>query len=211
VLVLLNGSALAVNWAAERVPAIVEAWYPGQAGGEALADVLFGDYSPGGRLPITFYRSADDLPPFEDYSMEGRTYRYFRGEPLYPFGHGLSYTTFKYGDLRVTPSRVASGEQVAVGVEVTNIGSTAGDEVIQLYVRHLGAADPRPIKELKGFNRVQLRSGECKTVTFTLHTAQLGYYDGDMHYAVHPGTVEVLVGSSSQHLPLSGRFKIVEH
>jgi beta-glucosidase len=208
VLVLLNGSALAIPWAAEQIPAIVEAWYPGQAGGEALADVLFGDYNPGGRLPITFYRSAEDLPPFADYRMEGRTYRYFRGEPLYPFGYGLSYTTFELGALRITPAQAAPGEEVTVRAEVTNTGPRAGDEVVQLYIRHPGAGVPRPIQELKGFRRIHLEPGEGRTVTFPLDARQLGSYDAAMRYAVHPGVVEVLVGHSSQHLPLVGRLEI---
>jgi beta-glucosidase len=209
VLVLLNGGPLAVNWAAEHIPAIVEAWYPGQAGGEALADVLFGDYNPGGRLPVTFYRTADDLPPFEDYRMEGRTYRYFCGEPLYPFGHGLSYTTFEISNLIIAPSRVPIGEQVAVKADVTNTGHRAGDEVVQLYVRHLDATVPLPIRELKGFKRIPLKPGERKTVTFGLHTHQLGYYDEGLRYAVQPGAIEVWVGRSAQDLPLRGRFEIV--
>ena len=123
VLVLLNGSALAVNWADAHLPAIVEAWYPGEEGGTALADVLFGDYNPAGRLPVTFYRSADDLPPFEDYRMAGRTYRYFTGEPLYPFGYGLSYTTFAYADLALDKTQVGDGETVTLRVDVTNTGT----------------------------------------------------------------------------------------
>jgi beta-glucosidase len=151
VLVLLNGSAVALPWAAGHIPAIVEAWYPGQAGGEALADILFGDYNPGGRLPVTFCRSTDDLPPFDDYTMESRTYRYLRGEPLFPFGHGLSYTTFAFSDLRIRPVQVTIGGQVTVSADVTNTGDRAGDEVVQLYIRHPDAAVSRPIKELKGF------------------------------------------------------------
>jgi beta-glucosidase len=209
VLVLLNGSALAVDWAAEHIPAIVEAWYPGQAGGEALADVLFGDYNPGGRLPVTFYKSVEDLPPFEDYQMEGRTYRYFRGEPLFAFGHGLSYTTFEFGNLHIAPSKVEVGGKVAISVDVTNTGDRAGDEVVQFYVRHPDATVPRPIKELKGFKRITLQPGERKTVTFTLYTHQLGYYDEAMQYAIHPGMVEVMVGKSSQNVPLTGQFEIV--
>jgi beta-glucosidase len=209
VLVLLNGSALAVNWAVDNIPAIVEAWYPGQAGGEAIADVLFGDHNPAGRLPVTFYRSVEDLPPFEDYQMEGRTYRYFRGEPLLPFGYGLSYTTFQFDDLRMDRPQTQVGGAVAVSVDVTNSGGRAGDEVVQLYVRHRGAAVPRPIKELKGFKRITLQPGERKTVTFTLHVNQLGVYDQAMQYVVEPGTIEVLVGNSSQHLPLTGTFEIV--
>ncbi len=209
VLVLLNGSALAVRWAAERVPAIVEAWYPGQAGGDALADVLFGDYNPGGRLPVTFYRSVDDLPPFEDYDMQGRTYRYFCGEPLFPFGHGLSYTIFELANLRLDRHEVPVGGQVNVSADVTNTGSRAGDTVVQLYVNHPAATVPRPIKELKGFLRIHLQPGEHRTVTFGLHTHQLGYHDEALHYAVHPGPVQVWVGHSSQDLPLAARFEIL--
>ncbi len=220
VLVLLSGSALAVKWAAEHIPAIVEAWYPGQAGGDALADVLFGDYNPGGRLPVTFYQSVDDLPPFEDYDMEGRTYRYFRGEPLFAFGHGLSYTTFEFDNLHIAPSEVEVGGEVAISVDVTNAGDRAGDEVVQLYVRQPDTTVPRPIlglssrrrietKELKGFKRITLQPGKRKTVTFTLHTHQLGYYDEAVRYVVQPGTVEVMIGNSSKHLPLSGQFEIV--
>ncbi len=209
VLVLLNGSALAVNWAAEHIPAIVEAWYPGQAGGEALADVLFGDYNPGGRLPVTFYRSVEDLPPFDDYRMEGRTYRYFRGEPLFPFGHGLSYTTFKFDNLRVGRSQVRAGDTVPISVEVTNTGERAGDEVVQLYVRYRDATISRPVKELKGFKRITLQPGERKKVTFILYVNQLCVYDEQGRYIVQPGAVEVMVGRSSQHLPLTGTFEVV--
>lgn len=208
VLVLLSGSALAVNWAAEHIPAILAAWYPGEMGGEAIADVLFGDYNPGGRLPVTFYRSVEDLPPFEDYRMEGRTYRYFKGEPLFPFGYGLSYTTFALENLRVAPERVEVGNEVTVSVDVVNTGSRAGDEVVQLYVHHRDAPDPRPIKELKGFQRVHLRPGERKTVVFTLHTHQLGLYDESGRYMVWPGTVDIMVGPSSRDLPLAGAVEI---
>ena len=212
VLVLLNGSALAVDWAAAHVPAIVEAWYPGQAGGEALADVLFGDYNPGGRLPITFYQSVADLPPFDDYSLEGRTYRYFRGRPLFPFGHGLSYTTFHLDSLRISPASILVGGQVTVSVDVTNTGDRPGDEVIQLYVRYPRAtAGPSTgaIKELKAFSRVTLQPGECRTVSFALGASQLASVNGGTRYAVRPGTVEIMVGRSSQDLSLIGRLAIV--
>jgi beta-glucosidase len=205
VLVLMNGSALAVDWAKANVPAIVEAWYPGEEGGMAIADVLFGDYNPGGRLPVTFYTSVDDLPPFEDYAMDGHTYRYFRGEPLFPFGHGLSYTTFSLDNLEIARPEVEVGGEVAVRVEVINTGERAGDDVVQLYTRHHAAAY-RPIKELKGFKRITLQPGERKTVTFILHTYQLGFYDEQ--FVVQPGTVEVMVGHSSQDLPLSGQFAV---
>jgi beta-glucosidase len=154
VLVLLNGSAVAINWAAEHVPAIVEAWYPGQAGGAAIADVLFGDYNPAGRLPVTFYKSADQLPPFDDYSMKNRTYRYFTGEPLFPFGFGLSYTTFSYSNPKQAGDRVT--------VEVENTEPIAGEEVAEFYVKS-GA-----VRSLAGFERVALRVHERKTVQFAL-------------------------------------------
>ncbi len=208
VLVLLSGSALAVNWADEHVPAILEAWYPGEAGGEALADVIFGDYNPAGRLPVTFYRSLEDLPPFEEYNMENRTYRYFSGLPLYAFGHGLSYTTFEFNNLHVDKSEVRAGESVNIRVEVSNTGSRAGDEVVQLYTRQF-VAPPRPMKELKGFKRISLEPGECKAVTFTLYANQLSVYDEELLAAVPPGTVEVMVGNSSDSLPLIGTFDIV--
>jgi beta-glucosidase len=208
VLVLLSGSALAVSWAAENVPAIVQAWYPGEAGGDAVADVLFGDYNPAGRLPVTFYRSVDDLPPFEDYRMENRTYRYFKGQPLFSFGHGLSYTTFQFDNLRIDRAEVEVGGKVTITVDVTNCGSRAGDEVVQLYTRQF-VAPPRPIKELKGFKRMTLLPGERKTVTFTIHANQLSVYDEKMLAAVHPGKVEVMVGNSSTSLPLGGSFEIV--
>jgi beta-glucosidase len=209
VLVLLNGSALAVNWATEHIPAIVEAWYPGQAGGDALADVLFGDYNPGGRLPVMFYRSVDDLPPFDDYRMEGRTYRYFEGEPLFAFGYGLSYTEFLFDNLQISPGRIRAGDQVTVSCEVTNTGDRAGDEVVQLYIRHPQATVPCPIKALKGFARITLEPGETKTVTFILHTDLLAIYDENVSHVVQPGLVDVMVGNSSDSLPLSGQLEIV--
>jgi beta-glucosidase len=208
VLVLLNGSALAVNWAAKHAPAILEAWYPGQAGGEAIADVLFGDYNPSGKLPVTFYKSVEDLPSFEDYQLEGHTYRYFRGEPLFPFGYGLSYTTFQFDNLRCARNEVEVGGDIAVSVDVSNTGEREGNEVVQLYIRRPDASFPRPIKELKGFKRVTLAPRERKTVTFSLHTHQLGIYDEAMCYVVLPGIIEVMVGSSSGNLPLKGMFEI---
>ncbi len=168
VLVLLNGSAVAVNWAREHVPAIVELWYPGQAGGSALADVLFGDYNPGGRLPVTFYKSEDQLPPFDDYSMKGRTYRYFEGEPLYPFGYGLSYTTFRYSDLKA-PEQAHAGNPLHVSVTVENSGKRVGEEVVQLYTKHSGV-----VRELQGFQRVSLAPGEHKAISFNLTRRDAG-------------------------------------
>lgn len=218
VLVLLSGSAVAVNWEAEHVPAIVEAWYPGQAAGTALADVLFGAYNPAGRLPVTFYKSADQIPPFSNYNMEGKTYRYFRGEPLFPFGHGLSYTTFMYSNLRF-PLSVRAGEQVAVAVDVTNSGKRDGEEVVQLYVSDLEASAPVPIRSLQGFQRVQLKAGEKKTVSFTLTPRQISLIDVDSKRVVEPGSFELSVGGKQPGSRgtadalttgvVSGRFQVI--
>jgi beta-glucosidase len=193
VLVLLNGSALALGWAAEHVPAILEAWYPGQAGGAAVADVLFGDYNPAGRLPLTFYASADQLPPFADYGMEGRTYRYFQGEPVFPFGHGLSYTTFAYGALDL-PSLVDAGEEIRLSVEVENTGTRAGEEVVQLYLTDAEATGPTAIRSLQGFQRLRLEPGEGRRVTFTLSPRQLSGVTVRGERIVEPGWFEVSVG-----------------
>jgi len=194
VLVLTGGSALAVNWADANVAAIVEAWYPGEEGGTALADVLFGDYSPSGRLPVTFYKSVEQLPPFEDYRMEGRTYRYFRGEPLYPFGHGLSYAQFKYGGLTVSPRVLKAGGTVRVGVDVQNVGARVGEEVVQLYLTDEAASVPVAVRSLRGVERVSLKPGERRRVTFTLGAGQLSLIDDKGRRVVEPGEFTVAVG-----------------
>ncbi len=193
VLVLLNGSALAVNWAQEKLPAIVEAWYPGEEGGTAVAEMLAGDFSPAGRLPVTFYKSVDQLPPFEDYSMAKRTYRYFEGEPLYPFGYGLSYTTFCYSNARVSDTVVAADASVTILVDVANTGNVAGDEVVQLYLAHSGAAGA-PLRSLRGFQRVHFNRGEKKTVSFTLRDRDLSIVDQEGKHRIVPGTVQVWIG-----------------
>ena len=193
-LVLLNGSALGVTWADAHLAAIVEAWYPGEAGGAALADVLFGDYNPAGRLPVTFYRSVDDLPPFDDYDMAGRTYRYFDGQPLYPFGFGLSYTQFRYRDLEISPQSTPAGVPIQVSVHVENTGRTAGDEVVQLYVTDLHASAPVPIRQLVGFERIHLAPGEAQTVTLTIQPEQLSLITGDDRRIIEAGTFRVAIG-----------------
>ena len=209
VLVLINGSALAVNWAQEHVPAIVEAWYPGQAGGSAIADVLFGDYNPAGRLPVTFYRSVDDLPPFENYGMAGRTYRFFDGPPLYPFGHGLSYTTFAYDSLRTDSDSLAATGSVAIRVNVTNTGAREGDEVVQLYVQHLASAVSRPRQDLRGFKRVTLKPGETRTVEFTLAASSLRYWNAAIHgWTVEPELVRLEIGASSADIRVAKLLRV---
>jgi beta-glucosidase len=192
VLVLMNGSAIAVNWADENVPAILEAWYCGEEGGTAVAEALAGDFSPGGRLPITFYKSVDQLPPFEDYSMANRTYRYFSGEALYPFGYGLSYTSFSYSNPQVT--KLAPGKQeVTVSIDVANTGAVAGDEVVELYLTH-ASVDGAPLRALKGFQRMHLNPGEKRTVSFTLRDRDLSIVDEGGKHRIIPGTVQVWVG-----------------
>jgi len=190
VLVLMSGSALGVNWADEHVPAIVEAWYPGGEGGTAVAGLLAGDFSPAGRLPLTFYKSVDQLPPFDDYSMSKRTYRYFTGEPLYPFGYGLSYTTFTYSNARVSP---AGTNGQTVSVDVTNSGAVASDEVVEIYLTHPGVPGA-PVRALKGFQRIHLDKGEKKAVSFTLNARDLGIVDEAGKHRVVPGQVDVWVG-----------------
>jgi len=192
VVVLLNGSALAVNWANDQVPAILEAWYPGQEGGTAIADVLFGDYNPGGRLPVTFYKSVAQLPPFEDYRMQGRTYRYFKGEPLYPFGFGLSYTKFKYDNLKLSANKVKAGEELRITAEVRNVGEQAGDEVVQLYLTNVAATVPVPIRSLAGVKRVFLKPGEKQSVSFVLTGEQMSIIDDSGKRLIEPG--EFLIG-----------------
>jgi beta-glucosidase len=201
VLVLMSGSAVAVEWAQQHVPAIVEAWYPGQAGGTAIADVLFGDYNPAGRLPITFYRSTSDLPDFEEYAMKGRTYRYFEGKPLYPFGHGLSYTTFRYDRARASAPTLRAGGTITVSVDLTNTGKLSGDEVVQLYAQHVDPKLPRPLLELRGFRRVSLKPGETRTVSLPLRADDLAYWDmAADRWVVEPGRVRLRVGASSADL-----------
>jgi beta-glucosidase len=207
VVVLLSGSALAVNWANDNAPAILEAWYPGGEGGAAVADVLFGDYNPAGRLPVTFYKSVDQLPAFTDYSMQGRTYRYFKGEPLYPFGYGLSYTNFAYSNLRIESKSVKAGEPVKVSVEVTNTGDREGDEVVQLYLTDTAASAPVPIRTLVGFERVSLRPKEKRAVTFTITPRQMSLIDDSAKRVIEPGEFLITIGGG-QHGSLSARFNI---
>ena len=198
VLVLMNGSALSVNWAGANVPAILEAWYPGQAGGSAIADVLFGDYNPGGRLPMTFYRQLSDLPPFENYDMAGRTYRFFQGTPLYAFGHGLSYTTFKYGAVTTNSQTLGTGAPVVASVTVTNTGTRTGDEVVQLYATHLGSKVERPIRDLRGYQRITLKPGERRTVRFNIEAKSLAYWNAATQgWVVENEPVRLDIGASS--------------
>ncbi|WP_321286714.1 glycoside hydrolase family 3 C-terminal domain-containing protein [uncultured Sunxiuqinia sp.] len=217
VLVLINGSALSINWAAEHVPAILTAGYPGQQGGNAIADVLFGDYNPGGKLPVTYYKSVDQLPDFENYEMAGRTYRYFEGEPLYPFGYGLSYTSFDYSNLQL-PDQIQWNEPMIVAVDVTNTGDMDGDEVVELYLTDEKASTPRPIRQLEGFKRIHLKKGETQTVHFTLEPRQLSMINKKDQRVIEPGWFTIAVGGEQPGFEgdtdaettstISGRFQV---
>ena len=193
VFVMMTGSALGIEWEAANIPAIINAWYGGQAGGTAIADVLFGDYNPAGRLPVTFYKNVNDLPDFENYNMENRTYRYFTGKPLYTFGFGLSYTTFKYDNLEV-PSTSATNGDLSLKVRVKNTGKMDGDEVVQVYLTHKNTSLKTPIRALKAFKRISLKAGESKVVDFILRPEELCMVDENGGWNVIPGEIEISVG-----------------
>ncbi|MBX5477515.1 MAG: glycoside hydrolase family 3 C-terminal domain-containing protein [Pyrinomonas methylaliphatogenes] len=195
---LINGRPLTINYIAEHVPAIFEGWYLGQETGTAVADVLFGDYNPAGRLPVTIPRSVGQLPVYYYHKPSAkRGYLFTSKEPLFPFGHGLSYTTFKYGNLRLSKDRIRPDEPVTVSVEVTNTGARAGDEVVQLYIRDQVSSVTRPVKELKDFVRINLKPGETRTVQFTLTPEKLSFLDEEMRRVVEPGKFDIMVGPSS--------------
>jgi beta-glucosidase len=198
VLVLINGRPPAIPNLAERVPAVLEGWYLGQEGGTAVAEVLFGDVNPGGKLPVSFPRGVGQLPVFYNHKPTARRgYLFDSTQPLFPFGHGLSYTTFSYSAPQVAPARIPPDGCATASVEVTNTGSRAGDEVVQLYVRAEVSRATRPVMELKGFRRVTLAPGERRTVTFEVGPEQLSYHGPDMKRVVEPGRFEVMVGGSS--------------
>jgi beta-glucosidase len=195
VVVLLNGSALAVNWAQQNAKAILETWYPGQSGGQAVAETLSGKNDPAGRLPVTFYTGIDQLPAFEDYSMANRTYRYFKGKPLFAFGDGLSYSTFTYSPVKLSTEKLRAGETLTVEADVKNTGSLAGDEVAELYLRP-PQTDVSPKLALAGFERIHLNPGETGHVNFRLDPRTLSQVDERGMRAVMPGRYQISVGGS---------------
>ncbi|MGH9515549.1 MAG: glycoside hydrolase family 3 C-terminal domain-containing protein [Terriglobales bacterium] len=214
VVVLMNGSALSVNWADQHVPAILEAWYPGEEGGTAVAEALAGDFSPSGKLPLTFYKSIDQIPAFDDYNMKGRTYRYFTREPLYPFGYGLSYTSFEYSDLSFDKNAVGAKDDLVANVNVKNAGSMASDEVVEIYLTHPNAKGA-PLRALAGFKRVHVGAGETQKVQITIPNRNLSFVDEAGVRRIQTGTVQVWAGGgqpvSRQGLKpagISGSFKI---
>jgi beta-glucosidase len=211
ILVLVNGRPLALQWEKENISAIIEAWYPGEEGGNAIADVLFGDYNPGGKLPISFPKEVGQIPVYYNRKpLSFNQYITLDAQALFPFGHGLSYTRFEYSNLGIEPSKVKSLEKVIIRCRVKNISNRAGDEVIQLYIHDLIASLVRPVKELKGFKRIYLEPSEERNITFTLFPDQLAFYDEHMRLIVEPGIFEILIGSSSEDIRLSGRFEVTE-
>ena len=210
VVVLMNAGPLTIPWMKENVPAILEAWWNGVEGGDAIADVLFGMVNPGGRLPHTVYASESQVPPQDKYDVtKGFTYMYLNGKPLFPFGHGLSYTAFRYSNLQVSPRQIPANGKATVSLEVENIGKRAGDEVVQLYVHDVECSVKRPAKELRGFERITLQPGGRKTVTFTLPAEKLAFWDVKTHgWLVEPGAFEVLVGSSSEDIRVHGQCEV---
>ncbi|MBC7885589.1 MAG: glycoside hydrolase family 3 C-terminal domain-containing protein, partial [Saprospiraceae bacterium] len=209
VYVNFSGSAIALNWENENLPAIVQAFYPGEAAGTALTRLLFGDFNPSGRLPITFYKSVNDLPDFQNYVMEGRTYRYFKGEALFAFGYGLSYTNFKYKILQ-TPASIATNGDSKVSVEVTNTGNRDGDEIVQLYISNKEATVPVPIRTLAGFKSVFLKAGETKKVEFILTPQNFSIIDKDYNRIVQSGTFQISVGGQQPDIKAIEVQKVVQ-
>ncbi len=194
VLVLMGGSAIAINYAGQHIPAILDVWYPGEAGGDAIADILFGNYNPSGRLPVTFYHSVNNLPPFDDYNMDGHTYKYYHGPVLYPFGFGLSYTTFHYSDMETSATQVDKTSSLDVKVKVSNTGKRKGQEVVQLYIRNEASKSPTAIHALHGFKKVTLNPGESKTVTFHLEPEDFTTVSENGEKIVEPGTYSIFAG-----------------
>jgi beta-glucosidase len=218
VVVLVNGRPLSTRWTAEHVPAIVEAWRPGERGGDAVADVLFGDFNPSGRLAITIPRHVGQLPAYYNYmpgkgywiNQEKRSYADMPATPLFAFGYGLSYTSYEYSNLHIEPAQVRTGGTAHVSLEVKNTGSRHGVETVQLYTHRLSGPVATPVKQLRGFDRVSLEPGETKQVTMALSPEDFQLLDRDMHWRVVPGDIDIMVGRSSDDLPLKGTLEIIQ-
>jgi len=217
VVVLMNGRPLSINWIAENVPAILETWFGGTQAGNAIADVLFGDVNPGGKLPVTFPRSVGQVPLYYNHKNTGRppdannkyTSKYLElpWTPLFPFGYGLSYTQFKFTNLQLSAPRIRPDGSLTATVELENTGQRAGDEVVQLYIRDVAASITRPVKELKAFQRITLQPGEKKRVEFKLTSRDLGFYNREMRFVVEPGEFRVMVGPNSVEL-IESKFEV---
>jgi beta-glucosidase len=214
VLVLVNGRPYTLKWLAEKIPAIIAAWEPGEEGGRAVADVLFGDYNPGGKLPISFPRNEGQIPVYHYRKPSGRKSGIWQdyvdgsADPLYEFGYGLSYTTFEFSDLVIKPARISTDGTVTIKADLANTGKRTGEEVVQLYINDVLASVTRPVKELKAFERIHLEAGERKTVTFRLPADCLAFYNKKMERKVEPGVFKVMIGSSSADIRLEGEFEV---
>jgi beta-glucosidase len=215
VLILVDGRPLALGWILEKIPAIIEAWLPGEEGGNAVADVLFGDYNPGGKLPISFPAKVGQIPVYYGHKPSGSRSQFWGDyvdastSPAFEFGYGLSYTTFNFSNLRVEPNRVPLTGKTSIIVDIENTGNRAGEEVVQLYINDVVASITRPVKELKGFKRIALEPAETRTVEFELPAEALGFYDKDMKFTVEPGVFKVMVGRSSKDIILEGEFEVI--
>lgn len=209
IVILVAGSSLAINWIQENVPAVVNVWYPGEQGGNAIADVLFGDYNPAGRIPLTYYKSTSDLPAFDDYEVfNGRTYMYFDKKPLYAFGYGLSYTSFIYSNMRADKSSIGQSDTITINVNIKNSGKVDGDEVVQLYLQQKAVSLKMPNRQLKSFKRISLKTGETKTVSFTLCRKDLSYWNDKNEFVLEPGELNVQIGASSDDIRQEIQFKV---
>jgi beta-glucosidase len=212
VVVGMSAGPLTVPWMAQNIPAILEAWWPGEEGGHAIADVLFGNVNPAGRLPHTVYASEAQVPPIDEYDItKGYTYMYVDGAPLFPFGHGLSYTTFKYEYLKLSPNKLSADGILNIGAELANSGSWAGDEVVQLYVHQIKSSVKRPARQLRGFQRISLKPGAVQSISFTLPMEKLACWDEASHrFGVEPGNYEIMLGASSADIRLKGQIAVVK-
>ncbi len=217
ILVLINGRPLSIRWAAENIPAIVEAWIPGEKGGLAIAEVLFGDYNPGGKLPVTVPRHSGQLPSFYNYMPSkqewidnhwGKAYVDMPATPLWEFGYGLSYTSYEYSNLKIAPGRLSPGGEIRISVDVRNTGKRKGNEIVQLYINDQVATLTRPVKELKGFDKISLEPSETKTVEFILKPENLAFYNRIMNFVAEPGRFKVMIGASSEDIRLTGEFEL---
>jgi beta-glucosidase len=209
ILVNCSGSPMAMPWEAGHLPAILQAWYPGEQGGRAVGEILFGDVNPSGHLPLTFYASTADLPGFTDYSMSNRTYRYFNGKPQFAFGHGLSYTKFDFKGGKLESKKIPANSTAKVTFKVKNTGKLDGDEVTQVYFRHVNSSVPQPNLMLCGFARVHLKRGESSNVTVEVPATRLRYWDTQKkQYVVEPGDYEFLIGAASDDIRIKLPMKI---
>jgi len=219
--VLMNGRPLSISWSAENIPAIVETWFLGIQTGNAIADVLFGDYNPSGKLPVTFPRTIGQVPIYYNYKNTGRPYnpdnrfssKYIDvpNTPLFPFGHGLSYTDFEYSNLKIDKKKIRNTEEVNISLNIKNTGDYEGIEIVQLYMNDVVSSVTTPVKELKGFKSVSLKPGEEKTVSLIVKASQLGIYDYNMQYVVEPGKFDIMIGKSSENIQLIDSIEVVDN